>query len=126
MTPEEIRAEAIDRIARTEYDAWKVAYDHIIRDDPHEQPAPTYDAAPAGYGMKTGFQRSAARVVDALGDLLPTGRQWAARLTSPRGNITRLTSSRRDDIAMHSGPSIDGDPFVIEYQWTHEWKEEPW
>lgn len=71
MTPEEIRAAAIERLARSEYDAWKEAYDRLD-DGP---PAPTFDEAGDGYSMKRGYRRIAARQVDALGDLLPTAEE---------------------------------------------------
>lgn len=99
MTDEEIRAEAIDRIARADYARWKVQYDKLA-DDLGDEPAPPYDDAPiTGTGPKPTYRRAAVRnaadAVDALGDMLPIGEE-SRYLGRGRDRRTRYVTAWRE------------------------------
>jgi hypothetical protein len=71
VNADEIRAEAIERIARAFYESWREIFNAMPKypgDGPEALP---YDEAPDDYKMKRGYRRQAAEVVAALGDLLP-------------------------------------------------------
>ncbi|MFC9966313.1 hypothetical protein ACFVH4_18955 [Nocardia ignorata] len=74
MTPEEIRAEAIDRIARASYAAWKHQYDVFEHASGFNALAPGYDDWPRWPERESSIV-TATRAIDALGDLLPTGEE---------------------------------------------------
>lgn len=65
-------AEAVERIARVEYNAWKQQYDAISARDPlgDGQPAPSFDDADDDYGPKRAYRNQARRAVNAITDLL--------------------------------------------------------
>lgn len=73
---EEIRAAAIEVLARTERDAWKASFDLLDGGDGPQ--APPFDDAPADHVIMHGIMRQAARDIDALAEagLLPTGVEW--------------------------------------------------
>lgn len=98
MTAEEIRTEAIERAAK--------ALAAL------ECPGPPVERHYA----------TAEAMIDALGDMLPTRRQWAARRHAG-GYIDRLTSDHREDVECYRGTTFYDQPVVIESQWTHEWRE---
>lgn len=89
MNAEEIRAEAIDRIARHQYNLWK----HAVDGTGDYLPPPTFDNAIDTHGFKRSCQQSAAEVVDALGDLLPTETVWAIAWVNQYGEHERQTDS---------------------------------
>ncbi len=76
MNAAEIRAEAIERIARDSYESWRAVFNGlpVYEDDP--PPALPYDEAPDDYHPKRASRRTAVEAVDALGDLLPTKAEW--------------------------------------------------
>lgn len=78
MNAEQIRAEAIEVLARTEWDAWKASFD--LLDGGDAPPAPSYDDAPDDHIIKVGVLRQARRDVDALAvaGLLPIETQRLA------------------------------------------------
>lgn len=119
MTPEEIRAEAIDRAARALYAAWKAANDRLAAAMGLD-PTPSYDEGGDGSPRKQAFRAHAEVAVDALGDMIPTGRQWAARY--PGDVITRGTSTVRANVENLRTANND---VTIESQWTHDWQEDP-
>lgn len=67
MTPEEIRAEAIERLAIGQFDVDESDYSRL------DAPARDWDAVPEG--VRERYRVDAEPLVDALGDLLPTGTQ---------------------------------------------------
>ncbi|MFE3052286.1 hypothetical protein [Nocardia sp. NPDC059239] len=76
-TRDEIRDKAIDRLARWKYEAWRKAVNDMppIRGcEPSPGPL-SYDEAPEHDYTRRAYRREAAKTVDALGDLLPTGQE---------------------------------------------------
>ncbi|MGW5519075.1 hypothetical protein [Nocardia africana] len=74
MNAEEIRRQAIERIARAEYAATNRDYF-----DPEWERLPSE--------VRDLYRRGARRAVDALGDLLPTGIEWGAALVPDENPI---------------------------------------
>jgi hypothetical protein len=102
VTPEEIGAEAINRLARMQFE-----HDEPSPGDRYEDWAPQY-------------RREATKFVDALGDMLPTAIEWGyvcgeCDVEQPGVPCVRST----DEVAirkMHSGL-----PILRRYH--HDWQE---
>ena len=117
-TREQIRATAIERLARAEYE-----YDASV--DFH----PGWEKLPAE--VRERYQIPATRAVDALGDLLPTGVEWAARNTGGGAMIrhTRTEAEADRDRMIHvAATEIPWDaPHEqfdrIEQRYTTNWVE---
>ena len=75
MTPEEIRAEAIERLAIGQFDIDESDYSRP------DAPARAWDAVPEG--VRERYRVDAEPLVDALGDLLPTGAEEGGRCDAP-------------------------------------------
>ncbi|MBF6515284.1 hypothetical protein IU421_13435 [Nocardia cyriacigeorgica] len=101
MTPEEIRTEAIERIARVLFE--QDAAD-ACSDDPFEDWAPRY-------------RREAAPYIDALAaaGLLPTGEQFGVGSDTTPCCIHESEHAARLDQTAHGGP--------LRHRWTHNWHE---
>lgn len=91
MTPEQIRAEATERIARAEYTSWLERVRARYVQDGEECPHLPWDDAPDGGEWGRDRWRSAhVANVHALGDLLPVGVQESVDTWSDgRGRIIR-------------------------------------
>lgn len=119
MNSEEIRAEVTERLARAEYMKDRETIPDMLG---MTTPPPVWEDATDG--MRQEHRRFVAHLVDALGDLLPTGREFAVRWTDG-GCITRRTSSDRADVEEWRHRTFYGEPFTIESLWTHDWQEVP-
>ncbi len=94
MTPGEIRAEAIERIARADYTAWLERVRDVSDrwDEPCEH-LPWEDAPDEGEWGRDHWRRLHARTVDALGDLLPVAEVRRPKTTevASRAEVRHLT-----------------------------------
>lgn len=115
MTPEEIRAEVTERLARADYMMDRDTIPDMLG---MPQPLPVWEDATDA--VQEEHRRFVTHLVDALGDMIPTGRQWAARY--PGDVITRGTSIVRANVEKLRTANND---VTIESQWTHDWQEDP-
>jgi hypothetical protein len=67
---------------------------------------------------------TAEAMIDALGDMLPTGREFAA-CWKDGGSTTRWASSDRAFVEEYRHRTFYGEPVTIESLWTHDWQEVP-
>lgn len=121
MTPEEIRAEAIDRIARARFEAVMTDYP-----DDHRTPSERRSVA-------DNCRLLAGEAVDALGDLLPTGRSTRTLVYEPQDEVVddnlHLTAEMdgRESEYAHIAENWrnDGGRVARQRCWTHDWIEDP-
>ncbi|MQY24582.1 hypothetical protein [Nocardia aurantia] len=73
MSDGDIRAVAIERIARLSYADWKTQHDRGVGYDGEGGAAPEWADAPGDSGPKLAFLTAAGESVDAIGDLLGPG-----------------------------------------------------
>lgn len=102
-TADDIRAEAIDRLARMQFEL-----DGPGADDRYEDWAPRY-------------RREVTKFVDALGDLLPTGAQWAVSHRNHSPSVRVYYHDDRESAAEHA---TRPNHYLVR-QLTHEWMEVP-
>jgi hypothetical protein len=89
VNADEIRDEAIERVARAFYESWREIFNAMPKypgDGPEALP---YDEAADDYKMKRGYRRQAAEAVDALGDLLPTVEEFNYFKTNVSAGVVR-------------------------------------
>lgn len=119
-TREQIRGEAIDRIARVLFEADAA---DACSDAPYEDWAPRY-------------RRKALPFVDALGDLLPTSIEWGVRYEAPDitprmdnpGGISTHTRTLPNEAHVRAAVA-NGAPIRVTNRravsrYAHDWTEE--
>lgn len=132
MTPEEIRAEAIERIARADYEFWTSAWGKVAGSEPQ---APAYDDVPeSGHSPAEHYRRAAiaegTRAVDALGDLIPTGIDTRTIVHDPDPEDTMYVALRSNGVMGEYADVAErwrdeGGRVVNQRRWTHDWQEVP-
>lgn len=127
MTPDEIRAEVTERLARAEYEADREVIPRMLG---KADGLPVWEDASEAARQEQ--RRYVQHLVDALGDLLPTGRSTRTLVYDPDnepGDTDRLVA----DIDGHQPDYGDiaerwreeGGRVVHERRWTHNWIEVP-
>lgn len=129
MTPEEIRAEVTERLARAEYMKDRETIPDML--GMTTSPPVWEDATDC---MRQEHRRFVAHLVDALGDLLPTRAQWAVAWTDDRyGTRERQDASiecRADaERFRHQYNDEDSYPELstvrVEHRYLTDWTEDP-
>lgn len=127
MTPEEIRAEVTERLARAEYMKDRETIPDMLG---MTTPPPVWEDATDG--MRQEHRRWVGHLVDALGDLLPTETVWAIAWVNQYGEHERQTDSIecRADAERFGAQYEERHPhrtanLQVEHQYLTNWTKEP-
>jgi hypothetical protein len=101
MNAAEIRAEAIERIAKSRYESH-----NVYRDPPRAW-------ASVSEHMRQSWRRAAEPYVDDLGDMLPDGEQWGLEADE---FVVRMDDEAEARYLRRRGG-------LLMRRWTHSWTE---
>lgn len=106
MTPEEIRATAVERLAVAQFEMDESDYSS------ERLPHRAWDKVPEMVRQR--YRADARRLLPALDDMLPTGQDWFTRM--PGGVL--WPSPGHSEAAARTWSKTQGAPLLR--QWTHE------